>query len=410
MTENANEQSTLTLFSTVEEAGDEYRCTVCGRTAKRRPVVKHCHPQPHLSRIRDAGVTAETDSHHGFVYPQTLHPAVREFFTAVETAIQDCQATPLYPAAEVILEEGSNHEFPSERVRVFAHLVFLQQHQVLPGYPVTVEASETNTISLERFITETDQVEGEITANELASSNVLSQERIYRAIVYSTTDEFVSKSRILPDSLWACRTERRFAEEMRNTDVIFGEGAAHNAVTAVARNWLATHPAIDWTCAPHVMTSMFGEQQCTLPTDNETSQPSPEPTMMFDFAGFREQNTQQLAVVGFVIDSEPHSKLAEQLARSSQPDALSLLVFPNRRSIIEFLDYADSVGILPDDAAPIDDVGEYYRRRPSIPDINAELHDRLGGTKHIFLSRKQLLDEIIDPVRVLPDELPPCRE
>lgn len=413
MSENTTDQRTLAQYTSVEKINDEWGCTVCGRTTERKSVVKHCHLHSHLSRIRESSITEENDSHQGFVYPQALHPDVRDFLATVETAIQDSQTTPLWPATDVILDQARSNLFRSQAMQVFAHLVFLQQHQVLPGYPLTTIASETKPVSLQQFIEQTDQVEGAITTDELAASDAVTQERIYRATVYTTTDEFLSKSQILPNSLWAWRTERVAVDETVNTDVIFGEGTAHNVVTAQVCKWLATHPKLEWTCAPHVIPTTIGEQICTIADDTEADPPIPEPTIMFDFAGFTEhedQRGQHLALAGFVIENEQSHELGELLYRAAQPKTACLLVFPNRDSIIDCIRYAYSEGLFEDDIAPTQNVVEYYESRPSISHINTAIAKGSNTTRLRFLSRKQLIDGFVDPVSVLPDEIPPSRE
>ncbi|WP_128224976.1 hypothetical protein [Halobacteriaceae bacterium SHR40] len=358
---------------------------------------------------QESSVTGTTSSHTGFVYPPQLNPEVQALFTEVESAIQAAeQSNPLAAARDVIVKKVSGNPFQSRAFQLFAHLVFLQQSWVLPGYPCSVSTPDACSTGIREFCLLDDQFSGELSMNMIEDSDMIRIERIYRAKVYSTTAEFARRSQILPDqSRWKWTTERIVGDDSYLTNVIFDEGTAHNAVVARSREWLATHPVVDWVCAPHVMGDPVGTQAGSRFSFGSTdSEPPAGPVKMFDFAGFVEEHSPRLAVVGFVLDDESPAEIQEQIARAAPTDAAVVLVFPTRQAIVDFIAHADSNGWFPHESVPLDDVAEHYNRQPSIPAINEEFSKQALETDKLrFVSRKQLIDEFIDPVSVFPEHV-----
>lgn len=278
---------------------------------------------------------------------------------------------------------------------------------MLPGYPTAVSTRGESLSEIQEFCRENDRFRGDVTDKMIENSDLITRERVYRAKVFSTTDDFAYQSQILPNwSRWQWTTQWGIDTEELLTNVIFDEGAAHNAVVARSRNWLETHPTIDWACAPHVMGAPVGEQaESRFSPLSPNSDPPEGPVWMFDFAGFEERQYPRLAVVGFVIDDESDTEIMEQIARAAQISIPTVLVFPRRPAIIDFIDTVYSRGWLDSDAVSLDDVTEYYRSHPSIPAINATFSDQLGIENLRFVSRKQIIDDVIDPGDVFPQRI-----
>lgn len=405
----ADNQFTFDAFGRTQQVEETYQCSVCGYESETREPVENCHPLERVRHEQESSVTDTTSSHTGFVYPPQLNPEVREFFTEVKSAVRTAdQSNPLAAARDVIAKKVSENPFQSRAFQLFTHLVFLQQSWVLPGYPCSVRTLDECPTGIHEFCMIDDQFSGKVPTDMIEESDMIRTERVYRAKVYSTTDEFAHRSQILPDqSRWTWTTERPTADGSYLTNVIFDEGTAHNAVVARSRQWLATHPVIDWVCAPHVMGAPLGTQEESRFSFRSTeSEPPAGPVKMFDFAGFAEQQYPSLAVVGFVLDNESPVEIQEQISRAAPTDAAVVLIFPTRQAIVEFIAHADSKGWFPNESVPLDDVSEYYSRRPSIPAINTEFSKQALETEKLrFVSRKQLIDEFIDPVSVFPEQV-----
>lgn len=405
--EPADNQITFDAFGQARTRGETYQCSVCGYESETSESVENCHPLERVRHEQESSVTSTTSSHTGFVYPPQLNPEVREFFTEVESAIRAAdQSNPLAAARDVIAKKVSGNPFQSDAFQLFTHLVFLQQSWVLPGYPCSATTLDECPTGIREFCMLDDQFSGKLPTNMIEDSDMIRTERIYRAKVYSTTTEFTRQSQILPNqSRWKWTTERPTDDGSYLTNVIFDEGTAHNAVVARSREWLATHPVVDWVCAPHVMGDPIGTQdELRFSFGTTNSEPPAGPVKMFDFAGFAEEHYPRLAVVGFVLDEESPAEIQEQIARAAPTDAAVVLVFPTRQAIIEYIAHADSKGWFPNESIPLDDVAEYYNRRPSIPAINEEFSKQaLETDRPRFVSRKQLIDEFIDPVSVFPE-------
>jgi len=405
----AENQFTFDAFGRTQQLGETYQCSVCGYESERREPVENCHPLERVRHEQDSSVTGTTSSHTRFVYPPQLDPEVREFFIEVESAIQAAeQSNPLTAARDVIAKHVSGNPFPSRAFQLFTHLVFLQQSWVLPGYPCSAPTLDDCPTGIREFCMIDDQFSGMVPNDMIEDSDLIRTERIYRAKVYSTTAEFARRSEILPDqSRWMWTTERTEDDDSYLTNVIFDEGTAHNAVVARSRQWLATHPVIDWVCAPHVMGDPIGTQEgLRFSFRSPESEPPAGPVKMFDFAGFAEQQYPRLAVAGFVLDDESPVEVQELISRAAPTDAGVVLVFPTRQTIVDYIAHADSKGWFPNESVPLDDVAEYYSRRPSIPAINEEFSKQALGTERLrFVSRKQLIDEFIDPVSVFPEQV-----
>ncbi|QLH83839.1 hypothetical protein [Halosimplex pelagicum] len=401
------DQLTIEDYDQFQKDRENWQCRVCEFESETKELVENCHPEQRLEHERQSAVTEATDSHTGFVFPPQLYPEVREFLSDVEAALQATDhSNPLPIASDVIAEYVSGNPFESRAFQLFTHLVFLQQYRVLPGYPYSVPTREEAPIRIREFCTMTDRFRGTVSREIIEKSNAIRTEEVYRSRVYSTTEDFAARSEVLPNkSRWQWTTQCYEAELLMN--VIFDEGTAHNALVARSRNWIATHPVIDWACAPHVMGDPIGTQAESRFSDQSTDSDPPEgPVQMFDFAGFSEQDHPRLTVTGFVINEESGIQIQEQISRAMDAGAPVIIVLPTRKSIEEFIACIYSQGWYGSDPAQLDDdVIAHYRAQPSIPEINSEFTNQLGVKKLRVASRKQLIDDIIDPEEVFPDSV-----
>lgn len=416
-TDSDGDQVTLNRYGRVQPVANGWTCTVCGRESDDRQALQHCHPSDRLAEERDNAVTAETTSHTHFAWVPQLWPEMRALFERVAATIRDRpdEVSPLQVAADVFADRGMAGGFRSDAFELFAHLVCLQEHWLLPGYPRYTTTGEDGHPSIERFCSAADRFPGTVRSEDIAASTAITGERIYRATVYRTTDEFYRRSGLVPgETPWQWQTVQPIEDREMKPMGLFGEGTAHNVITAEARNWLVSHPDIDWAVAPHRMgapvTELGAHQEPSL-SPQEAEQPPEDPVWMFDFAGFVEDQP-QLAVIGLVWQDPRVSVLARTFQSSYAGDtqAYRIVVVPNRQSIINYLDQLSARDWISQTFAPTADVAGYYSKQPSIGAINDTLQTHLGNDTPRFVTRKQLLDDIVAPEAVLPDSIEPGSE
>jgi hypothetical protein len=405
---NSDGQTTLEPYQTIEQTDDGWRCGVCKHECEEKSVIEHCHPPDRVAQSRHSGgVTANTDTHQGFVLPPQLHPDVKELFRDIKAAVQDLNVPPHAAASTVLADTLSETKFPTEAQAAYGHLVFCQQHQLLPGYPQPGSTGDETRPSLQKYCSETDQFAGTVTDSDIAAMDEITTERVYRRKVRTTTPDFLITSQVLPDSLWAWETTYEFDDlGLFTTNLVFGDKTSHNLLATEARDWVVTHPSIDWACAPHVMTIKYGNQEFIPANDPDSSPPTPDPVTLFDFAGFCQQRQQRLAVLGFVVEGG-YQELLDRLLRRIHPHAECVVVFPTRDAIINFIDELIEKGPVYDSATVTGTV-EHCDRQPNISAVNEAITDRLNMFESTtFITRKQLIDGVIDPTQVLPEQLPP---
>lgn len=411
--ESEDDQYRLTDYHHVCRDGSEWRCRVCGFTDNNKATVENCHPDAQLNRERDTSVTESESGHTGFVIPPQLCATARELLGEIQTAVRGVNAASVLPATASILDRRLPASMNQTRAfQVFTHLVWLQQCQALPEYPIRTNACAADTVTIREFCNATDAFEGTVTEAQIRNSDLLERKRIYRAKVLSVTSDFFLRSSVADvgfASLWEWETTlfTPWSETEFQTTALFTESTTHNTVVRESRNWLATHPEIDWACAPHTMGAPRGTQEGPLPppwADKEPPEPPSGPVWMFDFAGITEQPRPKVTVIGCVIGAEPVEEVFARIKRIRETTATALVVVRNRNSIHRLIDSGDTEGWFETPAAPIDDTIEYYTRRPSIQAVNEEFTDRVPQLDHVrFVTAKQLIDDIVTPVDVLPD-------
>jgi len=284
----------------------------------------------------------------------------------------------------------------------FTHLIWLQQYQVLPGYPIRTDPETTARIPIQQFCNDAAAFDGTVTTAEIRDAAQLSQARIYRAKVRYVTDRFFKTSPVADAGIFiAADTGSRWDELRFPSAALYAAKTPHNTVVREARDWLVTHPDIDWAVAPHMMGI---PQQTPGDTPSPSEDPVTSTVTMFDFAGFTDQPQSEVAVIGCVLGGETYDTLFTKLNQIRTTTATALLVVRSRKEIYQVLDELDASELLDTAVAPIDETSEYYARQPSIQAVNEEFTARVPELDYVrFITGKQLIDDIVTPVDVLPD-------
>jgi hypothetical protein len=318
----------------------------------------------------------------------------------------------LSAAADVIVRHLPARSDERQAFDVFTHLIWLQQYQVLPGYPIFRNITESERVSIQEFCNAEGRFNGSVTEAQIRESNLLKEGQIYRAKVLSVTQAFFDQFKHTDNgfnlmSKWDMSNPPRWAEIEFPMSVPFAQPTSHNTIVCEARNWLVTHPVIDWACAPHVIGSpqvAEGETKTQSPPNLE-KEPSADSIYMFDFAGFTGESCSNIAVVGCVIEDEDNRELLTKLKHIRATTAVALVVVPSRKAIHKLIYQFDADELLATPAAPVEDTKEYYGRQPNIQAVNNELTTRVPELDHIkFVTAKQLIDDIVTPVDVFSDQ------
>jgi len=408
--ESDEDQYKLTDYHHVFRDESEWRCRVCGFTDSNKATVENCHPDARLNRERDTSVTASEAEHTGFVTPPYMDGSARNLLEEIRSAVRGSgETTVLRAAADVLARRLPDPENGTSAFQLFTHLVWLQQYQELPGYPIRTNANSTDTVTIRQFCHSASEFEGNVTDALIRESELVERKRIYRAKVLCVTSRFFETSPIVNVGLglvWTISSVTDWDTIEYPASVPFVEQTPHNTVVRDARNWLATHPDIDWVCAPHITGAPRATQSSATSDDDSPN----NPVYMFDFAGFAERQQSSVAVIGCVIGIEANEgaegteEIVTKLKHIGETTAAGLVVLPNRTGIHRLIDALDSGDWFETPAAPIDDTIEYYTRRPSIQAVNEELADRVPELDHVrFVTGKQLIDDIVTPVDVLPE-------
>lgn len=276
---------------------------------------------------------------------------------------------------ETRVEQITDDIAPSD---VFAHLVYLDQYGLIPGY-----RSLSSRGSLRQFCAEHYNVEVE----ELRSKWLV-ERRVDRSKVFSTTEQFQRKWRLkLVDGEPNPHPHAEY-KPFDGTSVL-GDHRDHNLVTKKAKQDLLSRPYVDWSTAPHSFYSRSGYGTAENPESNKS------PILSFDFAGFETAlNGQKLRYLGIVTDHEEDPfEVYLQIVQISKTNANGLVIMPNRESIYEFLDFLKETELVSETEFLLDSVRDYH----SIPNVRS-LHNQvvqhielLHGTA--LLPRRKLMDE-----------------
>jgi len=411
--ESDNNQYQLNDYQPVSKNENEWTCRVCGFGSPNKSVVENCHPVSQLDRERNTAITNPENGHVGFVFPPQMESSTKDLLEEIRAAIrQTSETTVLSAAADVIVRHLPARSDERQAFDVFTHLIWLQQYQLLPGYPVFRNVTESERVSIQEFCNAEGRFNGSVTEAQISESNLLKTNRIYRAKVLSVTQAFFDQFRHTDNgfnlmSKWDMSNPPRWAEIEFPMSVPFAQRTSHNTIVCEARNWLATHPVIDWACAPHVIGSpqvTEGETKTQSPPNRE-KEPSADSIYMFDFAGFTGESRSNIAVVGCVVGDEDNKELLTKLKHIRATTAVALVVVPSREDIHKLISQFDADELLATPAAPVEDTIEYYARQPNIQAVNNELTTRIPELDHIkFVTAKQLIDDIVTPVDVFSDQ------
>ena len=406
LTEDKTKPSERNVLS---EPNGEWTCRVCGFTANNKSVVENCHPESRLKRERNNVMRGPEGEHEGFVIPQHMDENTRYHLSNIESEIRSTsRENALWVVTDYISQFYPSSDKPPVTL-LFAFLIWLQQYQVLPGYPINNRTNTKDEVTIREFCNHNTHFAGTITETDLQKIDWVRQDRIYRTKVLSMTAKFfekagpvdngfnqVSESDTMSSPCWGDFDDPK--------GVLFAQGTAHNTIVREARDWLVTHPSIDWARAPHIAGAPRTPEKESQPTAN-TQKSSETPVYMFDFAGFTEHSHSELAVVGIVMNTDTDTRVLTKINHIRKTNAAAVVVFQSRKGIHNWIDCLGSTNQLPAPAAPIDDVAEYYTRLPSIQAVNEEIHERVPKLDHVqFVTAKQLIDDVIAPVDVFPGQ------
>jgi len=189
------DQYQLNDYHHVEKNDDKSRCRVCGFESRDTASVENCHPDTRLDRERNTAVTDTQNGHTGFVIPPYMDVSARELLEAVRTATDHVRPETVLPAAvDVLVEHFPPSMSNPTAFEAFTHLIWLQQYQVLPGYPIRTDPETTARIPIQQFCNDAAAFDGTVTTAEIRDAAQLSQARIYRAKVRYVTDRFFKTS------------------------------------------------------------------------------------------------------------------------------------------------------------------------------------------------------------------------
>ena len=394
----------------LSETSGEWTCRVCGFTANNKSVVENCHPESRLNRERNKFIKGPDGEHEGFVIPPHMNEETRSCLSDIESAIRSTsRENALSAVADCFSRNISSPSRPTA-VILFVYLIWLQQYQVLPGYPISNSTSTKDKITIREFCNSNTQFQGTITETQIRELDLVCRNRIYRTKVLSVTAKFFEDATFVDNGFNTisesdAKSSPCWGDFDNPEAVLFAQGTPHNTVVREARDWLATHPSIDWARAPHITGAPRTPEKESLPTAHTQNESSRNPVYMFDFAGFTEHSHSKLTVVGIVMNTDDDTRVLTKINHIRNTNAAAIVVFQSRKGIHNWIDCLDSTNQLPAPAAPIDDVAEYYTRLPSIQAVNEEIHERVPKLDHVqFVTAKQLIDDVIAPVDVFPDQ------
>lgn len=273
--------------------------------------------------------------------------------------------------------------------RVFAHVVFLDQYGLIPGYG-----------GLRRGHTKDLR---EVCANhygvqpDALDSKWIIKRRVDRSKVYSTTAEF--------RQVWDVELVDTYPENASHpySDFKPFDGRAildahrdHNLVACRMKTQLLRLPNVDWAISPHLIYS-----RSDYDSSKETS--SSLPVLGFDVAGFEyTTDGQRLRYLGVVTEwEESPFETYLQAAQIGKTAATGILVLPNRESIYDFLHFlkcsklTDCPGVFPESR-------EKYRSLPNVQKLHEQLIRQIPLLDGMaLLPRRRFLDEGVDTLNDL---------
>ncbi|EMA18775.1 hypothetical protein [Haloarcula amylolytica] len=139
-------------------------------------------------------------------------------------------------------------------------------------------------------------------------------------------------------------------------------------------------------------------------TENHEADPPIQPAYTFDFAGFSDDSSPKLEVLGMVVDSYDIQDFV-RLGVGAKTDATRLVVVPTRTVLQEFIaDFLRDYSV--DDAPAPDEAVDHYNKQPSLDAAIKTITDDFGfGSPIAFTTFQKLLDKSRTPTDALGDTL-----
>lgn len=276
---------------------------------------------------------------------------------------------------ETRVEQVNGDLIPSN---VFAHLVYLDQYGLIPGYRSLSSRGNLREVCAEHYNVEVEELR----------SKWIVERRVDRSKVFSTTEQFQQEWN-LEFGGGEPNTHPHAEYKPFDGTAVLGDHRDHNLVTKKAKQDLLSRPDVDWSTAPHSFYSRSGYGTVDDPGSNKL------PVLSFDFAGFETAlNGPKLRYLGIVTDHEEDPfEVYLQIVQISKTNANGIVIMPNRDSIYEFLDFLKETELVSETEFFLDSVRDYH----SIPNVRS-LHNQvvqhielLHGTA--LLPRRKLMDE-----------------
>lgn len=409
-TDPDEQQRTFGDYEQEQSEDASVNCRVCGIERESETAAKQCCASEQLDRDRAAVVTSPDDAHVGFAVPPHVSDECTELIHRVRDAIAATETSnPLPAAIRALRDTLATGTGEAETSQIFLHLVWLQEIQVLPGYPVEARTGNADLPTIREYCNDRDDLPGHISKASIHDSPLVTDDPLCRFTPLTTTDAFMpGVQSTIPVYEWNTTVHPADSNAAFQTNIGFNDGTAHNAITIEARNQLARHPSIDWVTAPYRIgtgpSRAIAATAVRPLTDMSASDPPIRSSYMFDFAGFSDGPSPKLEVLGIVVDSyETHDLV--RLAVSAKTDVARLVVVPTRTVLQEFI--ADFLRERPVDDAPTpDNAVDYYNKQPSLDAVIKTIKDDMGfDSATAFTTFQKLLDKSRTPTDALGDTL-----
>jgi len=289
-------------------------------------------------------------------------------------------------ASEDRLSQKDVDPTPAE---VFAHVVWLDQYGLLPGYDALRRG---RTRSLRDLCAEYYGVQ----PNVLESEWVVKR-RVDRSKVYTTTSKFrqVRALEFVDDLSDTASHPHADCKPFDGTAVL-DDHRDHNLVARRAKAGLRGVPNVDWTVSPHIIYSRSNYGSSEEP-------PARLPILGFDVAGFEyTSDGQRLRYLCIVTDWE--ESLFEtylQIVQLRRTAATGVVILPNREWIYDFLHFLTS-NDLTQESGVFPESREEYRSIPNVEALHAQLIRKIPLFDDIaLLPRRKFLDEGLETLNNL---------
>jgi hypothetical protein len=316
---------------------------------------------------------------------------------------------PLTVATDVLYDIAGIQEGRLPAWGVYVHLVYFQQVNLLPGYPLLTAPHQTPLPTLQEFCTDSERISGQITDENIRSSAEIKRERVYRSKVLSTTSDcqldLLKRPTVRYE--WDTSVVSRSSDIRYQPTSIYADGTSHNVLTALARDWVTQHAAIDWATAPHEVGTGGSRTEADAELRSLTNNPPTEKpehtTYTFDIAGFAAGSPPTMQVIGRVLTDYTKLQLYLEIGAMYAMDAVGLLVVKSRDMLYAVVEALLS---LFHDLPKADKIVEQCEKLPNIRAINKYLNEHILAFNPVyFTTAKQLVDDIVTPTDVFGSRL-----